>query len=163
MILVSHGTHCEPSRHSALRPPWSVSPWAASPRHERRRGAAVLSAFICFKRVFQAQVIIETIVILYDFERYFCALQRARTQFTDITEVLKLFREKSKIVTKKRKKFTQKRIFQVWKSKIPVRFKLILDQLSTFFHMVSREFRKTQKFLSYKQKSVEKLKKINVY
>ena len=76
-------------------------------------GAARLSAYTCFRRVFQAQVIIESIGIIYDFERYFCALQRARNQFTDNTEVLTLFREKPQIVTKKRKKLTKKRIFHV--------------------------------------------------
>ena len=48
-------------------------------------GAAVLRASICLKRVFEAQIIIETKGRLNDFERYFSALQRERDQCKDIT------------------------------------------------------------------------------
>jgi len=46
-------------------------------------------------------------------ERYFRALQRTTNKFADITKKLTLFREKPQILTKKRKKLTQKRIFHV--------------------------------------------------
>jgi len=39
----------------------------------------------------------------------------------------------------------------------------IRDQFPTFSHMGSRELRKTQYFLSYKQNSLEKLQKANTH
>ena len=107
MILDAHGTHWTfaPQRLYALRDV-CVTAVGELCRRAVGGGAAVLRASMCLKRVFEAQIIIETKGILYDFERYFCAFQRERDQYKDITCVLKLFRDRPQIVTKKRKEIT---------------------------------------------------------
>ena len=90
-------------------------------------------------------------------------LQRGLNNMREI-RVFETFGELSKEVLKYwKKKSTNKFIFHEQQLKVAYISVVILDQLSPLFDMKQREFRKTQRLLSYKRKNVEKCSKINVH